>query len=202
MVTSSGLGPTRLICPASTFSNWGSSSMLQRRSTEPIRVIRGSALWVRAGPSRSAPSTIVLSLRIWKGLPSRPLRHCRYSTVPGDSSFIATLASSRMAGAGKATKLKTRSRQRLRAAARSVLRAGAASAGAAVVRRFMAYSQISGHSGKLGFLSHRSRVRRQTRTWPGIVGATISAKTRPRRQGTRRRGNRNSGGSAPTDGAG
>ena len=49
--THSGRGPTRLMSPFMTLRICGSSSMLQRRSAPPMRVMRGSSLSLNIGPS-------------------------------------------------------------------------------------------------------------------------------------------------------
>src|SRR6185503_8623168 len=70
-----GLGPTRLMCPRSTLTSWGSSSRLVRRSQRPTGVTRGSSRILKTGPSisfaarstarsASAPWRIVRNLSI------------------------------------------------------------------------------------------------------------------------------------------
>jgi len=70
---SSGLGPTRLIWPHTTFHNCGSSSNLYFRKTLPTPVMRGSLLAVIEHP------LVARMLRIFRrrnSFPSRPTRVC------------------------------------------------------------------------------------------------------------------------------
>ena len=63
--------------------SWGSSSRLKRRSQAPMGVRRGSSEVAKTGPvSRSAPSTMVRNLKIWKVFPSRVMRSWRRKIGP------------------------------------------------------------------------------------------------------------------------
>src|SRR5436305_1647995 len=110
-----GRGPTRLISPRSTLNNCGSSSRLVLRIQLPLRVMRGSRLSLRLASAPGAPAgnwssltfcwirrvtcawcrpgsastTIERNLSMVNGCPFSPMRFCRYSTGPGDSSRMA-----------------------------------------------------------------------------------------------------------------
>ena len=86
----SGRGPTRLISPRSTLNSCGSSSILLRRRSLPILVIRRSPEAVIFSPCLSAPRTMLRNLMTWKGLPFWPTRHCRKKIGPRDSSRTAS----------------------------------------------------------------------------------------------------------------
>ena len=73
-----GRGPTSAMSPLSTFTRFGSSSIENRRSSAPTRVIRGSPSFTASpAPMCSAPDTIVRSLSSSKVRPSLPTRSWR-----------------------------------------------------------------------------------------------------------------------------
>ncbi len=98
----SGRGPTKLISPRSTFNSCGNSSMLQRRSHRPTRVMRGSLVILKNGDASfrcaterrrlSASARIVRSFQMTNGVRPRPTRVCRKMAGAGDSRRIAIMA--------------------------------------------------------------------------------------------------------------
>src|SRR5471030_320432 len=84
----SGLGPTRLICPLKTFINCGSSSSLYFLKNAPILVILLSFPTVICLPNFSASTTIVLNLKISNSLFFSPTLICLKNTGPSDPIFI------------------------------------------------------------------------------------------------------------------
>ena len=72
---SSGLGPTRLMSPRSTFHNWGNSSRLVARSHRPTRVRRTAS--GNRSPLASRCSDMVRNLSSQNGFANLPGRCCR-----------------------------------------------------------------------------------------------------------------------------
>ena len=94
-----GRGPTNDISPRKILKICGTSSSENRRKNLPKRVIRGSFLILKSGPSRcdffckfffkfSAFATIDRNLKILKMRPSRPTRFCAKKTDPRESNLI------------------------------------------------------------------------------------------------------------------
>ena len=84
----SGLGPTRLISPISTFTSWGSSSSLSLRKIFPTLVTRASCPIVISEPWVEALCSMVRNLYILNGLRPLPTRTCLKITGPCESSLI------------------------------------------------------------------------------------------------------------------
>ena len=95
-----GRGPTKLISPLRTLTNWGSSSRLERRRNRPRRVTRGS--WrilnktppadslddSRSASRRSAPPTMVRNFNIRNGCPLCPRRTWRNTRGRGNPAGL------------------------------------------------------------------------------------------------------------------
>ena len=86
----SGLGPTRLMSPFTTFSSWGSSSSLYLRMKWPMRVMRLSSSPMVMRLSRSESVRIERNLYSPKGLPPSPIRSCTKNPGPLLVSLISS----------------------------------------------------------------------------------------------------------------
>ena len=73
----SGLGPTRLMCPRKTLINCGNSSILYFLIKTPERVTRGSLPPMVSKPALSLPMRMLLNLNKLKSLPNCPTLNCR-----------------------------------------------------------------------------------------------------------------------------
>src|SRR5208282_1754845 len=88
----SGRGPTRLMFPASTLNNCGSSSAFDFLSHLPTGVILGSPSAVRKEFDPSLLAFMVRNLQIINGRPNWPVLTCRKKIGPRLVSFTASAA--------------------------------------------------------------------------------------------------------------
>ena len=92
--STSGLVPTKLISPHSTFISCGISSSLYFLMTAPTLVILESPPTVTSEPFLSASFTMVLNLNMRNFLPYCVIRSCLKKTGPLLSTFIQTARTS------------------------------------------------------------------------------------------------------------